>query len=105
MRTLLHLVTLVCLLWCTLGIAEPAAAHGHVPGTIETVASDSAMDADNHRDEAPDREQHQHCPIAPDLQLPVLSAPCVPVGAPPAAPVHAALTSLSNAPPLQPPAA
>lgn len=105
MRTLLHLLTLVCLLWCALGIAEPASAHGHVAGQVDVPDSRSIDAPDADGDAVPDRAFHQQCPAAPDVPRGALPAPARIAAVSPTPPRHETLTSLTRAPPLQPPSA
>ncbi|MFS0738210.1 hypothetical protein ABC347_14295 [Sphingomonas sp. 1P06PA] len=102
MRLALHLLTIACLLWCALGIAEPAAAQDHPIAQIELNPVDALPDSGNPN---PEPGHHQHCPVAPELRgaatpLPALSAAMLTV-----APRQRVLASLTHAPPLQPPAA
>ena len=109
MRAAIRLLTLLCLLWCGVHVAEPAAAHGGPVAEHQAVdvgriipgdprSSDGGLEQGTHA-------AHHHCPIAPDQRL--AGAPAVPnpAAATPVAPHAAALASLTRAPPLQPPAA
>lgn len=104
MRAAIRLLTLLCLLWCGVHVAEPAAAHGG------PVAEHQAIDAGqpSPSDSVPEQGTHaghHHCPIAPDQRLAeAAAAPALGTTRPVAAATDA-LASLTRAPPLQPPAA
>lgn len=104
MRSAIRLLTMLCLLWCGLHIAEPAAAHGG------PVAEHQAVDTapTNPSDTTPEQGTHaghHHCPVAPDQSLADGACATTLTAATPLAPRAAALASLTRAPPLQPPAA
>lgn len=104
MRAAIRLLTMLCLLWCGLHIAEPAAAHDG------PVVEHQAVDTNhpNPSDTTPEQgthASHHHCPIAPDQAwADAAGAPHLVIAAPVAARTTA-LASLTRAPPLQPPAA
>jgi hypothetical protein len=102
MRAALHLLVVACLIWCALGISEPAEAHVDGSSTAISVDEANPSPVDAGDEAAPDH--HHHCPVAPDI--PVIDAQTP--GAKyrdPVFPARAAtLSSLSRAPPLQPPA-
>jgi hypothetical protein len=106
MRAALHLILILCVLWCALGVAEPAEAS--TPKDWETVAASSGPVDHGPVDDVvdvQDRAHHHHCPVAPDpapdqFADPIGPSACAPMQARPVA-----LASLTRAPPLQPPSA
>ena len=106
MRRLLHMLLVVCVLWCGAHIAEPVQAHDEATHHALEAGPGHAdgEPAGKHEGGTAHAVQH-HCPIAPDHAAP--AAPCV---VDDAGTVHfaspvTALTSLKRAPPLEPPAA
>lgn len=106
MRRLLHMLLVVCVLWCGAHLAEPVQAHdegAHHALEVGPGHADSEP-AGTHEGGAAHAVQH-HCPVAPDHEP--AAQPCArdtgDAGhfAAPAAP----LASLTRAPPLEPPAA
>lgn len=105
MRAAIRLLTMLCLLWCGLHVAEPAAAHDVSGDTIVALAGAAPADPCDAGSERSAHAGHHHCPIAPDQRLAATTgAPDFTAGAPVTSPT-AALASLTRAPPLQPPAA
>lgn len=103
MRAALHLLVLACLLWCALGIAEPAQAHVEL-GEVAAAQVDQTNWPFDHASGEQAAGDHHHCPVAP--HVPLASAPAQPVQhrTPVFAESFVALESLTRAPPLQPPA-
>jgi len=104
MRSSFHLLLMMAVFFCGLHVAEPVQAHAEAvhhqlehPANHDDGADTGAADAAH--------AMHHHCPIAPDQSSPsadgvairtiVVLAPALVTG----------LTSLSQAPPLEPPAA
>lgn len=105
MSRLFRLLTILSLVWCALGVGEPAAAHDDTSAQHITIGAPHAGDTPVDLPPAPESGGHHHCPVAPDLPL-VAAAPAIaPVAAMPVAGRSTALASLTRAPPLQPPAA
>lgn len=106
MRRLLHMLLVVCVLWCGAHVAEPVQAHDEAAHhALEAgPAHDDGEAPGTHEGGAAHAVQH-HCPVAPD-QAPGAAVCAVDSGGALhfAAPV-AALASLSRAPPVEPPAA
>ena len=105
MRAALQLILMAYVLWCALGIAEPAEASAFSYRQDLGASSTPAPHAPDQRgDEEGGQAHHHHCPVAPDLAPgpslePVVIRASVPVRSP-----YAPLGSLTRAPPLQPPA-
>ena len=106
MRRLLHMLLVVCVLWCGAHIAEPVQAHDEAAHhALEAGPGHADREpAGTHEGGAAHAIQH-HCPVAPD-QAPAATACAIENGQPahfvaPAVP----LASLTQAPPLEPPAA
>lgn len=105
MAAALRILTLICLMWCALGVGEPVAAHGDMSAQHQLAGAMHDSDEPGDTPEAPEPGGHHHCPVAPDLP-PLGDAVGVrPVAAAPFADRCGPLASLSRAPPLQPPAA
>jgi len=108
MRALVHLLLIFSVLWCGSHLGEPAQAHEH--GAEQALTLDAHLlpgDGDGAGETPGEHAKggHHHCPIAPDgLAAPALCDP-VPATAPLFARRIATLNSLSQAPPVQPPAA
>lgn len=105
MRAVLHLLTMLCLLWCALGISEPAMAQDHSAVQIYSVDGGAANEPVDTDTDSPERGHHQHCPIAPEIRFFAATAPIAFVVLRPLAQSYRALSSLTGSPPLQPPAA
>ena len=105
MRAALRLLTLVCLIWCALGVAEPEAAHADVPGQHQSYDAGSSDAAPDETDDSTALAGHHHCPVAPILHVPAPTIPATLDAVPLRPCTVAALVSLPRAPPLQPPAA
>ena len=102
MRAAFHLLVLVCLMWCALGIAEPAQAHvGAEDAAVSAGQSSWSLD---HESGEPAAGHHHHCPVAPDVPVGRAQAQAAKYRDPVFAPRFVALASLTRAPPLQPPA-
>lgn len=104
MRGAFQLLLICCLIWCALGVTEPAHAYaGSQEQGVSSVAHDDNSMADLSDDEL-SANHHHHCPVAP--AIPWGSASRNPHLLP--VPIFTAriavLASLSRAPPLQPPA-
>lgn len=106
MRRLLHMLLVVCVLWCGAHIAEPVQAHDEAAHhALEAGPGHADEEAPGEHEGGAAHAVQHHCPVAPDQA----AAPpaCAVDGARAAhfaAPV-AALASLTRAPPLEPPAA
>lgn len=103
MRATLHLLVLACLLWCALGIAEPAQAHVGA-GEVAAAKADQTSWPFDHVSGEQAAGDHHHCPVAPHVPLGSTPAQPVQCRAPVFAGSFVALESLTRAPPLQPPA-
>lgn len=97
-----RLLTLLCFLWCGLGIAEPAVAHAETAAQHETLG---AGHWDGESGDASVEGGHHHCPVAPEPPLGTAPAEPLQVALMLFVPVASRLGSLTHAPPLQPPAA
>jgi hypothetical protein len=106
MRAALHLILVLCVVWCAAGIAEPTDASA--PNAWEnTVASNAPVHQTPIDDgvDVEDQAHHHHCPVAP---APASDQSPEPIGKSASAPMQArptSLLSLTRAPPLQPPSA
>lgn len=103
MHAALRLLVIACLVWCALGFDDPAFANPLDRHT--TVATGHTNDVPTDGDQPPLAADHHHCPIAPDLRLPTAAEPVAIGMVRPIAAYFAALSSLTRAPPLHPPAA
>lgn len=105
MRTTLRLLTLICLVWCGLHIAEPAAAHGATPAQHAMVDAGHDDEGDADPAEPALHGGHHHCPVAPDQPR---DAGCAKPNRTATALIAGRtipLTSLTGPPLLRPPAA
>jgi hypothetical protein len=106
MRRLLHMLLVVCVLLCGVHVAEPVQAHDEAAHHALEAGPGHAdgEPAGTHEGGAAHAVQH-HCPVAPE-HVPTAMACAVKVDGAGHFPVPvAALASLSQAPPLEPPAA
>ena len=108
MRRALHFLVIVTVLMCGLHLGETAQAHADIDQ--HQVFSDA--DAPSGEDEDSDRglakaahASHHHCPVAADLKAASGSQERMPSDAILFTRPAAALHSLSQAPPLEPPVA
>lgn len=106
MPRFLRLLLIACVLVCGAHVAEPVQAHDEATHhALEAgPAHANGEPAGTHEGGAEHAVQH-HCPVAPD-PAPATSACAIEAGEAAHFPVPvAALASLSQAPPLEPPAA
>lgn len=104
MRAAFHLLVLLCLIWCALGISEPVEAYAGSP-EVMAMAVDHADLSLDHGDGEQAAGHHHHCPVAPDVLLGSAQPQKTRYRDPVFASRVSALASLTRAPPLQPPAA
>ena len=106
MRRLLHMLLVVCVLWCGAHVAEPVQAHDEATHhALEAGPAHADGEPDGlHEGGAAHAVQH-HCPVAPD-QTPATGTCAIESNGAGhfSAPV-AVLVSLTRAPPVEPPAA
>lgn len=101
----LRILTLIAVLFCALNVGEDAYAADGPAATELVSAADTGGDETPASPEAAAHAVHHHCPIADGLSgLPALAASMTDTGLL-FAPAIAALASLSQAPPIDPPLA
>ncbi|KRA84271.1 hypothetical protein [Altererythrobacter sp. Root672] len=108
MRRALHLLLLLAVLWCGIHVGEPAMAHDETLHHQLAAADDSSRDAGGEKQDGvfdAAHVGHHHCPMAPACNDGAASSTGLTDGAPVFAAAVAPLASLSQAPPLEPPAA
>jgi hypothetical protein len=108
MRRVLHLLLLMAVLWCGIHVGEPAMAHDQtLHHQFESAGDRGHDDAGETQDGALDVAHvgHHHCPMAPACDDASAAAIGIGDGAPLLAAIISPLASLSQAPPLEPPAA
>jgi len=101
-----HLLIIMAVLWCGLHLSS---AEADVPWSLTSthvaLHDENARDLSDHGMPHISQACHNHCPMAPDdASGPALAAPALDE-LPPTAAVAKKLYSLSQAPPVQPPAA
>ena len=106
MRPALHLLIILCVLMCGLHLGESAEAHDRLTEYAQNAATDDGKDGETPREAAKlGQAGHNHCPMTPDLTGAPAIAQLLPADAMLFAPPVAALHSLSQAPPIEPPLA
>lgn len=101
---MLRLFTLISLIWCSLHIAEPAAAHGATPAEHAMFDAAGSDPVDDGADpDVPLHGGHHHCPMAPDQSAAAGRAFAGPVSSFVFAGKVIPLASLTRPPPLRPP--
>ena len=101
MRRALHILLVLSVLWCGLHLTGESGASA---ATLDhgLLAEDCGKEGDADSESAA-HMGHHHCPLAPDQRIASLGA-IAPLGAVRGLLRIAALASLSQAPPLEPPA-
>lgn len=108
MRHLVHLLLILTVFWCGSHLGEPAQAHERSAEQAWALDAHLLPDDGNEPDKGPGDHAyggHHHCPVAPDGHAALALRDMEPANALLFARRIAALNSLSQAPPVQPPAA
>lgn len=108
MRRALHFLTIVTVLMCGLHVGEPAQAHALTDQLEHAARADVVPDDGDPADQGTDKAahaSHHHCPVAAEQKVPAASDILLLGDAILFVRPIAAMESLSQAPPVEPPAA